>query len=146
MYRFINASHCFKLTIKTQKQTLTYKRLIKVLHYMQFPLNKANTFMLKYNSEEIFSAERSPEMREELSGLTQKIINMPVYFKAEIIISYLKDHCIKSEWIIANPELVKLLLSGSFITRHIESLFDFCRLKPGYRLGYESYIKKTVLN
>ena len=103
--------------------------------------------MLKYNSEDIFSADRSPEMREELLDLNGKIIDMPVYFKAEIIISYLKDHSIKTEWIKANPTLVKFLLSGSFTTtRHIESLFDFCRLKPNYRKGFESYIKTTLLN
>ena len=102
--------------------------------------------MLKYNSEEIFNADGSPEMREELLVLNGKITNMPIYFKAEIVISYFKNHSIKTEWVTANPELVKFLLSGSFITGHIESLFDFCRLKPNYRFNYESYIRKTLLN
>jgi hypothetical protein len=102
--------------------------------------------MLKYNSEDIFSDERCPEMREELLVLNRKLINMPIYFKAEIVISYFKNHSIKNEWIAANPELVRFLLSGSFKTGHIESLFDFCRLKPNYCREFESYIKITLLN
>jgi hypothetical protein len=102
--------------------------------------------MLKYNSEDIFSVERSPEMREELLILNSKIIKLPVYFRAEIIISYFKDHCVKNEWIAANPELVSFLLSGSFTSGHIESMFDFCRLKQNYRRAFESYIKTTLLN
>ena len=102
--------------------------------------------MLKYNSEDIFSPDRSPEMREELLVLNRRITNMPIYFKAEIIISYFKNHSIKTEWVRANPELVRCLLSGSFNTGHIESLFDFCRLKPKYRHSYEGYIKKTLLD
>jgi hypothetical protein len=100
--------------------------------------------MLKYNSGDIFSPDGSPEMKEELLFLNRKISNMPIYFKTEIIISYFKNHSIKNEWITANPELVRFLLSGSFIT--IESLFNFCRLKPNYRRGFESYIKATLLN
>lgn len=102
--------------------------------------------MIKYNSEEVFSAERTPEMREELLVLNRKIANMPIYFKAEIVISYFKNHSIKNEWITANPNLVTLLLSGVLITGHIESLFDFCRLKPNYRNSFESYIKRTLLS
>jgi hypothetical protein len=99
-----------------------------------------------YNEKEIFTAERFPEMKEELFFLNKEIVNMPVYFKTEIVISYLKNHSIKNEWIKANPELVKFLLSGSFITKHTESLFDFCRFKPAFCDDFESYMKRTLLN
>ena len=102
--------------------------------------------MLKDNDEDIFSADTSPEMKQELLALNMQINSLPVYFRAEIVISYLKNHCIKNEWIKANPELVGFLLSGNFTSGHTEALFNFCRLKPGYRLGYENYIKKTLLN
>jgi hypothetical protein len=70
---------------------------------------------------------------------------MPIAFKAEIVISYLRDHSLKNEWISANPEVVKFLLSSSFVTVHMESLFNYCRLKPDYRQSFESYIK-TILS
>ncbi|HYJ64444.1 MAG TPA: hypothetical protein VEV62_11910, partial [Parafilimonas sp.] len=74
-----------------------------------------------------------------------QIINMPIAFKAETVISYLRDHSLKNEWISANPEVVKFLLSGSFVMVHMESLFNYCRLKPDYRQSFESYIK-TILS
>ncbi len=99
--------------------------------------------MLTYNSEDIFNAEKMPEMAKELSVIKTGIIKMPPYFKPEIIISYFKNHCIKNDWIKANPELVKLLLSGCFVTRHIEAQFEFCRMKPTYRENFETYIKRN---
>ncbi len=97
--------------------------------------------MAEDNSEDIFNANKSTKMVKELSLIKSGIVNMPVYFKADIIISYLKNHCIKNDWIKANPELVALLLSGRFVTTYIEALFDFCRMKPAYSKGFESYIK-----
>lgn len=99
--------------------------------------------MLTYNSEDVFSAEKLPEMVKELSTIKTGIVNMPPYFKPEIIISYLKNHCIKNDWIQANPELVRLLLSGCFVTRHIEAQFEFCRIKSTYWKDFEFYIKNN---
>jgi len=101
--------------------------------------------MLIHNSEDIFSADRSPEMIKELSILKNGIVNTPIYFKTEIIISYLKDHCIKNDWITANPGLVELMLAGNFNTRNIESVFETCRTKPTYRKDYETYIRTQLL-
>ena len=103
-------------------------------------------YMLKHHTEDIFTPDESPEMREELLQLNGKITNMAVCFKADIVISYLKNHSIKNEWIKANPELVTFLLHGDFNSRHVEALFDFCRMKRDYRDSFESYIKRTLLN
>ena len=99
-----------------------------------------------YKNEDIFNRDNAHEAVKELSVLNKGIAHMPIYFKAEIIISYLKDHCIKTDWIAANPKLIELMLSNRFVTKHIESLFEFCRMKPTYRHDFESYIKKQVLN
>ena len=101
--------------------------------------------MLTYNSEDVFNAEKSPEIGKELDALKEQTAHTPIYFKVEIIISYLKNHSIQNTWIAANPELVRLLLSNRLITRHIESLFDFCRMKPIYSRDFESYIKMKLL-
>lgn len=98
------------------------------------------------NEEEVFTPDRFAEMKEELIFLNRKMIELPLYFKEEIIISYLKDHCIKNEWIKANPELVKFLLSGNFNSRQTEFLFDYCRFKPEFRRDFEKYMKKALLN
>lgn len=97
--------------------------------------------MLTYNSEDIFSAGNSPEMIKELHTLKEKTAHTPMYFKAEIIISYLKNHSVKTNWIEANPLLVKLMVSNSCATSHIESLFVFCRNNQSYLCDYETYIR-----
>ena len=97
--------------------------------------------MLAYNSEDIFNADKTPEMVKELSVIKHGIVNMPVYFKGEIIISYLKNHSIKNDWVKANPELVQSLLAGRFETKYIEALFEFSRRRPMYSRDLEMYIK-----
>ena len=51
--------------------------------------------MLVNNSEDIFRADTYPEMTKELRMLKEAASFTPVYFKAEIIISYLKTRSIK---------------------------------------------------
>ena len=102
--------------------------------------------MLKNKSEDIFYENESPEMMKELSTLGKLAAHTPVYFKAEIIISFLKNHSLKNKWIEANPVLAELMISGSSITTHIESLFEFARNKKDFSLAYESYIKAQLLD
>jgi hypothetical protein len=94
--------------------------------------------MLK--NEEIFYENESPEMMKELSALGKLTAHTPVDFKPEIIISFLKNHSLKNKWIEANPVLAQLMISSSFATKHIESLFDSSRGKKDFLLAYESYI------
>src|SRR3954471_6528327 len=102
--------------------------------------------MLTYNSKDVFTAEKSPEMVKELYTLKEKTAHTPVYFKTEIIISFLKKHSIKNEWIEANPVLTKLMTSNYCTTNHIEDLFSFYYNNKPYLLSYETYIRNIFLN
>lgn len=101
--------------------------------------------MLTNNNEDVFSASESADMVKELNALKERTAQMPLYFKTEIIISYLKNHSIKNDWIEANPSLAKLMTSNTCVTNHIESLFIFCRNKQPYLRDYEAYIKSFLL-
>jgi len=101
--------------------------------------------MLINNSEDVFSASNYPEIAKELDVLKKDAAHTPIYFKVEIVISYLKNHSLNNKWIRANPKLVALMTSNSSRTAHIESLFDFCRMKPIYSRDFESYIKMKLL-
>ena len=101
--------------------------------------------MMVYKSEDVFSVDKYPEMAKELKLLKETARQMPVYFKGEIVISYLKTRSIKSEWIKANPELVTFIRNYSFKTAHIESLFEFYRLRKTTLNGYEKYIRDFFL-
>lgn len=92
-----------------------------------------------------FSAADYPHIRAELSKIVSDLHEFPVYFKKEIIVSYLRDHSIRSEWIAANPLLVKLLTSGALATGQMELLFERCRWNKAFRQDYERYIRITVV-
>ncbi len=98
-----------------------------------------------HNREDIFSADKTPEMVKELSVLKQETAHTPIYFKAEIIISYLKSHSLKNDWIEANPKLTKLMTANSFATTHLESLFAYCRNNLPFQRGYEKYLRNKIL-
>lgn len=100
-----------------------------------------------YNIGEMqrFSAADFPHISAELSKIVSDLHEFPVYFKKEIVVSYLRDHSIKSEWIEANPRLVKLLTSGVLATGQMEMLFERCRWNKPFRQDYERYIRITLV-
>ncbi len=99
---------------------------------------------MKVKSETIFDPGSAPYVAQELSLLKAGVAKLPDYLKADMIISYLKDHSMNNDWIRANPEMMETLLSHRFITRNIEAQFNYCRTKPAYRLDYEAYIRQFL--
>ncbi|MET0392893.1 MAG: hypothetical protein ABW019_07115 [Chitinophagaceae bacterium] len=79
---------------------------------------------------------------EEVVAINAQTGHLPVLFKAEIIVTYLKDHCLQNNWIKENRGLTELVISGSLFTGHIELLFESCRNNPGFRKDLESYLKE----
>lgn len=100
-----------------------------------------------HNSGEMnnFKAEDYPVLSEEINQVKKDIHHTPVYFKSEIIISFLKNHSLKSEWVNANPVLAKMITSGSLVTRHIEQLFESsCRNLP-FCTQFERHLKRMFI-
>jgi hypothetical protein len=91
-----------------------------------------------------FNAADYPLVSGELKLLSQALFNMPGPHKANIFISFLKDHCIKTAWIADNPSVVRLALSGGHSTSHIERLFTSCRQNTRFLQEFENYFKKTL--
>lgn len=93
---------------------------------------------------EKFNPDNYPKMVAELTAMLSSLNPIPVYFKREMIISYLKDHCIKTEWIAANPNLATLMISGRLSTTHLEALFESCRWNKAFRSDFERYVKERL--
>lgn len=93
---------------------------------------------------EKFKAENYPEIAAELSLILTGISYVPAFYKREIIISYLRDHCIKTEWIVANPDLTTLMRSGAVSTGNIERLFELCRWNKPFRTELEQYLAENL--
>jgi hypothetical protein len=96
-------------------------------------------------NDEKFNPVNFPNAMSELSALRSGISDISIYFKVEIIVSYLKNHALSIAWIDANPALTRMVTSGFFKTSHLESLFDSCRDNKTFLKGFEDYICNQLL-
>lgn len=93
----------------------------------------------------IFDYNNYPKAMSELSALRRGILDTPVYFKVEIIISFLKNHSLEVIWVEANPSLARMITSGFFKTSNLELIFDSGRNNTSFLKDYEEYIGQQLL-
>jgi hypothetical protein len=105
--------------------------------------NSSTSTIIKDNEK--FSPENYPKAFYELSDLNQGIAHIAIYFKVEIIISYLKNHSLKTDWLEANPALSRMITSGFFQTSNLELLFESCRNNKAFLKDFEDCISKKLL-
>lgn len=91
-----------------------------------------------------FQPENFPSVMDEMTTIKEQTRYVSPAFKADIIVSYLKDHSLDNNWISANPELAKLISTGSLSTSNIEALFESCRNKPFFRNQMEEFLRQDL--
>ena len=79
---------------------------------------------------------------DEIQLINEATVSIPPFLKAEILISFLKDHSLNNNWTKANPELTDLVTSGSLLKGTIASLFESCHNNMVFRQDLETYLKK----
>jgi hypothetical protein len=105
--------------------------------------NNTNSPIIK--DTEKFNPANYPRAIDELSVLNQGILHIAIYFKVEIIISFLRDHSLKIGWVEANPALARMITSDFFKTSQLESLFESCRNNKAFLKDFEDHICKKLL-
>jgi hypothetical protein len=93
-----------------------------------------------------FSALNYPEVSQEMKRVACHVTSVPGVFKREILISYLKNHSIKVDWLADNDRLVKMITSGALKIRHTEQLFDARRRDKVFLVDFEGYIATELEN
>jgi len=78
---------------------------------------------------------------DDLAIMMEQIKHIPHDFVAEIMVSFLKNHCLRCEWIAANPVLARLVSSKSVRSDKIESLFESCQTNSVFSQELETYLK-----
>lgn len=106
-------------------------------------MRQYNKYLVK--NTDLFDPMCFPFIDEEIAGIKERIDHLPPTFKKEIMISFLKDHFLQNDWQTANPELSKVVTSGSIFTGAIESLFDSCRQNAIFREHLEIYLAEKFL-
>lgn len=103
-----------------------------------------NTYTVQHN--ETFIPRNYPDAINELKGLKKAISHIAIYFRAEIILSYLRDHSLKVDWINGNPALAQLVTSGALQTSQLEMLFESCIRNKPFLNNLEGYIQMQLLS
>ncbi|HVT84175.1 MAG TPA: hypothetical protein VHD35_03190 [Chitinophagaceae bacterium] len=99
----------------------------------------------KIDPEDSFQPDDFPKVRDELADLCHGIAGLPADHKKEIVLSFIKNHLLNTDWLKSNPELTSLVTSGAFATGHLESLFDSCRMNKQFQQEYEDYIREMIV-
>jgi hypothetical protein len=90
-----------------------------------------------------FDPENFPSVSEEVISIRKHIEHLPSSYKADILVSFLKDHSLQDNWIKNNPGLVELITSGSLFSGSTEALFESCREHPAFRQQLETYLAQS---
>lgn len=99
-----------------------------------------NRFLVK--TTDSFDPDFFLSINEEIDSINLQTGHLPEILKPEIIVSFVKDHSLQNDWILANPELATLVTSGSLFTGSIEALFDSCRNNPSFRQDLENFLRE----
>ena len=83
-------------------------------------------------------------INDEIQIINEKTHTFRPYFKVEILISFLKNHCLQTNWIYNNHNLTDFVTSGTLFTGQIESLFESSRYNKSFRDQFEKYLKKRL--
>lgn len=96
-------------------------------------------------NNEKFDSANYPKAMSELSAIKRGTVDTPIYFKVEIIVSFLKNHSLQVAWVDANPSLTRMITSGFFKTSNLESIFDSGRNSKSFLKDYEEYLCNQIL-
>ncbi|HEY0654378.1 MAG TPA: hypothetical protein VGD65_14660 [Chryseosolibacter sp.] len=100
--------------------------------------------MYEVNEKDVFQLRFYPEVENELAIISTHLRNMRGDHKAEIVISFLKDHCIRTDWFKENADVITLITSRFLATEHIEALFKGGRNNPVFTGEFERCISSSV--
>jgi hypothetical protein len=93
------------------------------------------------NHTDRFDRQFYPLVVQEVDILQATIAKVVNRNRNDIVISFLKDHAIRTAFLQGNNEIVDMMISGSLSTLHIESLFDACRNNETFRDEFERFIR-----
>ncbi|HTF17752.1 MAG TPA: hypothetical protein VK658_06755 [Chryseolinea sp.] len=105
-------------------------------------MNKLNII----NKSDRFTTIGHPDVFKEIKLMSQHVTDVAGSFKRDILISFLKDHSIKIDWLAGNEALVDMITSGSLKIYHTERLFEAERSNKVFLADLEGYIETELEN
>jgi hypothetical protein len=81
-----------------------------------------------------------PELEVSIQQVIRQLADEPV-IKVEMVLSFVKDHCINSTQVNSYPELAGLISNQSLPLVLMEALFEAARNNPVFVKELEDYIR-----
>ncbi|RYE50731.1 MAG: hypothetical protein EOP48_19305 [Sphingobacteriales bacterium] len=82
-----------------------------------------------------------PSLKENLGVIDERMANLPILHKADLLIASLKGQAINPAWTAANPAVANLLLAPTLPVQDLETLFSRSRNVHPFRAELETYIR-----
>lgn len=101
-------------------------------------MSRYNKYLIKKTDN--FDPGYFTAVYDEIQTIKEQTESLPSLKKAEILLSYLKGLPLQNDWIQANPEVVRLVTSGTIVNSRTLSLFDSCREFTAFRQQLETFV------
>lgn len=100
----------------------------------------------KYAVEENthFVAIDYPDVIEEVTSIKERLSSFPLLHRADIFISFFKNHSLSSQWLSDNPMVTGIVSSGALKAPHIEGLFESCLKISPFLSEFECYLREHI--
>ena len=85
-----------------------------------------------------------PEINLEIETLKQSLKNYPSNHQVDILISFLKYHSLKKEWVQINPVLCRDLTSGKITLKRISEFINLTLNKPNIQEQFLIYCEREL--
>ena len=91
-----------------------------------------------------FNPVQFPEITQDLADIRTLIKKNPGSFRAEMLLSFAKNHCIRLDWIKSNPEFAELISSKTLPVLNFETLFQCSTKNPVFQQELEQYVMASL--
>lgn len=112
------------------------------LHLEKMKMNRYPLYHIKDSDR--FDPFHFPKVETEIIAIAAATAGLTSNGKQQAIISYLKHHSMRTEWVNAHPVLAKQIAGDIINTSHVESLFDSGKNNLQFILDLENYIRNTI--
>lgn len=92
------------------------------------------------NDKDQFSPHEFPQIEEDVNTLVAAMAELPAPQKTEMLLSFVRDRSMRSEWVSANPALAKMICTHSLPVKNLETLFASSSRNLLFRIQLEEYV------
>lgn len=145
-YKFDNHLNSLKAILQFLNKTYSVEKQQHILTIPETKIEeKRETEIIKpIKPAKQFVAEDYPELESDINRIKGTIQETGNNFVSEILISFCRDHSIRSEFIKGNPEFTKKLVKEGLPIEKIEQLFRLNKDNEPFICDLEIYIQTKM--